>query len=330
MFLALVVGVGCKVPTPTTGEVVQIATFTTGFESDGLPRVVPSIDPAGLVWHSPTGHLFIVDSEIDQIKGEEGEDLWDYTEGNLFEVSPDGTVLYQSYDLIGDRDLCDCVEDPHDNDCPDELPVGVCNEEPTGITWSDLSERFYVSNDDRGEIVQYQRVDNGKGGFELVAEVATSLSQWSQVSGLLDLEDITVDPLTGVLWGVVGEEAVVVAFSTTSGFELARTFSVGGWINNPEGIVVDPVGGHLLLVSSKDDKLVEVSTEGVLVAEYSLSGLTPAQIAAQGLAFGFPSDGTGDDAATHLYMADGGVDNSDDENERDGRIFEVRLASPDE
>lgn len=320
----------CQAPTSSQGELVQVRSFVTGFEEDGLPRVVPSIDPAGLVWHDPTEHLFIVDSEIDQIKGEEGEDLWDYTEGNLFEVSVDGTVLYQSYDLIGDQDLCECLDDPQDDDCPDELPPGACNQEPTGISWSSFTERFYVSNDDRGEIVQYQRVEDGEGGYELLAEVSTQLADWSQVSGLVDLEDICVDPLTGVVWTVVGEEAVVVAFTAMAEFELVRTFAVGGWIQNPEGIAVDPVRGHLMLVSSHDNKLIELTTEGTLVAEYSMESLDPAQIAVQGLSFGPPSDGSGGEVASHLYMADGGIDNSDDETERDGRIFEVRLTSPEE
>ena len=101
--------------------------FPTGYAGPGSlvnPLTVRSVDPAGITYHGPSGHLFIVDSEINEPNLAE---VWtDVGEKNVFEVSPDGSVLHGSYILPG---------------------VSREQQEPTGIAYDAGDDVFYVTND---------------------------------------------------------------------------------------------------------------------------------------------------------------------------------------
>jgi fibronectin type 3 domain-containing protein len=83
--------------------------------------IIKSTDPASLVYHPPSGHLFIADSEISETR-------W-FTGKNVFEVS-----------LTGDRVVA-------------EYATG--NSEPTGIAYNEFDGYFYITNDDNRTISRY-------------------------------------------------------------------------------------------------------------------------------------------------------------------------------
>ncbi len=98
------------------GVITQLGYFDTW---DG--GVVPSTDVAGVAFHAPSGHLYLADSEINELPEFQGD--------NLFEVSLAGDQLYQT--------------------------IASNNTEPTGITYNELDGFFYVTNDDRHSITRY-------------------------------------------------------------------------------------------------------------------------------------------------------------------------------
>ena len=68
------------------GEIEQLNSYETW---NRTPRIIPSTDPAGLVWSPQTGHIFIVDSEINE------EESWNFE--NIFKTNLTGSVLYETY-----------------------------------------------------------------------------------------------------------------------------------------------------------------------------------------------------------------------------------------
>ncbi len=275
--------------------VTQLDHFNTGFNSSGVPLVIPAIDPAGVAWHAPSGHLFIADSEIDEVSA-----AWSLIHKNIFEVSPSGNTLYQSYDLT-------------------LMGIG----EPTGITFNPADGFFYVSDDNDQRIT---RLSYSPGGFLVDDFVDTDTT-----AGAGDPEGVTCDPATSRLYVVDGHDGLIVVYQyqDLNGFtlvdvlvlaELNSSFNVP---TDPEGIVFDACSGNLLLVSDPDEAIYEFTTAGIYVARYDIASLVPGVIAPQGLAIG-PTSATSDNpGALAIYIADGGIDNNQDPLERDGHIYEI-------
>ena len=69
--------------------------------------------------------------------------------------------------------------------------------------------------------------------------------------------------------------------------------------------------------------LIEVSLTGDLIRAIDLASAAPT-VAPSDIAVAPASAGSG---ATHLYVSDRGVDNNDNPNENDGKIFELTLDS---
>ncbi len=294
-WLAAPAGAGfCAVAMGGT-TVTQLNHFNTGFNSSGVPLVIPAIDPAGVAWHAPSGHLFIADSEIEEVSA-----AWSLIHKNIFEVSPAGTTLYHSYDLT-------------------LMGIG----EPTGITFNPGDGFFYVSDDDDQRIT---RLSYAPSGFLVDDFVDTD-----NTAGAGDPEGVTCDPATSRLYVVDGHDELIVIYryQDSTGFvlidvlELNALNSSSNVPDDPEGIAFDACSGHLFLVSDPDEAIYEFTTAGIYVARYDIAALSPGVIAPQGLTIG-PTSATGDaPQALAIYIADGGIDNNDNSSERDGRIYEI-------
>lgn len=271
----------------------ELNEFATGFDGSGVPLLIPAIDPAGVTWHAPSGHLFITDSEIDEVP-----EAWAIVGANVFEVSAAGDTLHATYDLTASG-----------------------NEEPSGITYNELDGFFYVTNDENQTVTRYS-FSTGSG-FAVDDVVNTE-----DTAGLDDPEGITSDPDTGLIYVVDGHAQAVSVYEYAGGFVLVGVLELGGLNNaadvprDPEGIAFDPCTGNLLLVSDIDEKIYEFTAGGLFVERYDLGDLAPGVIAPQGLAVGPRS---GDPLASAIYVADGGVDNNQDPDERDGQIYEVEV-----
>ena len=296
--LAIVAGVEVGIGTGTIAladPVTQLNYIETGFDQGGVPLVVPCIDPAGITYHPPSGHLFIADSEINEVAA-----AFALIGANIFEISLNGDTLYDSYDL-----------------------TALGNTEPTGIAFSPVDGHFYVTNDDDTTVTRYSYSPGF--GFAFDDDVDTVSS-----AGMDDPEGITVDPLTGLIYVADGgAESIIVYSYDGSGFDVLDILDLQA-LNagpdsraDPEGIAFDFATGHLFVVSQPDVAIFEYTTAGIFVAKYDLTTLTPATIAPQGLTFA-PASGAGASRpGASLYIADGRIDNGQDPDERDGAVYEV-------
>ncbi len=276
------------------GTITQLDFYLTGFNAQGTPLLIPAIDPAGVEYHPPSGHVFIADSEIDEVA-----EVWSKIGANIFEVNLAGTLLYASYDL-----------------------VALGNDEPTGIAYNPDDGHFYVTNDITRTIIRYSFSPGG--GF--VEDDSVFIDD---ISELEDCEGIACDP-TGLLYVVDGAFADIGMFTYSgSAFIHEGTFDLAA-LNDPANVPIDPEGiayntcsDRLFLVTDTEDRVYEFTTAGIFVARYDLADFAPTVIAPQGLTFA-PTSDTGDDpAALALYLADGQIDNNVDPDERDGVIYEA-------
>jgi hypothetical protein len=288
--------------------------FLTGYAGLGSlvnPLTVRSVDPAGITY-GPSGHLFIVDSEINEPNLAE---VWTDVGGkNVFEVSPDGSTLYGSYSLPG---------------------VSREQQEPTGIAYyaDGADDVFYVTNDVTKTLYRYVF---DAGAFTMDDSVSTS------AAGYPNIEGVTVDASGNIYVMAEGKKTILV-YTYSGGFTLDKTMDLAA-LNpsappprTPEGIAFDAASGHLFVVSQFDspNAIFEYTTAGVFVGITSIKDFSPkpafgtpqhdltAPEAPQGIAFGPGS-------SPAFYLADGGVDNGTGAadkptDERDGVIYEGRL-----
>ncbi|MHC4414589.1 MAG: hypothetical protein ACYS0G_04830 [Planctomycetota bacterium] len=291
-----VVVIGVAGVVNTGDPIAQLNHFPTGFDELGVPLVIPSIDPAGITYHDPSGHLFISDSEINEV-----DEVFDVIGANIFEVSLNGDTLYASHDL-----------------------TALGNNEPTGITYNAFDDHFYVTNDDARTITRYAFTPGV--GFAFDDDVNTQ-----STAGARDPEGITSDPASGLLYAIDGRDALILVYSYDeggSGFDLLDILDLealngpSGMRGDPEGIAYDVDTGHLFVVSAPDEAVFEYTTAGIFVALYDLTGFAPPVVAVQGMTFA-PTSEAGDNPLTQgLYIVDGGIDNNQDPQERDGAVYE--------
>jgi hypothetical protein len=243
--------------------------------------IIRSTDVAGITYHAPSGHLYLADSEINELSGIFNGD-------NMFEVSLAGDVVYR------------------------EIESG--NGEPTGITYSEYDGFFYVTNDVTRKVYRYD--------FNL-DDVLKSVSTLDATSSADDPEGIASNPLTGDLYVADGSGGGRQVLVYNANLQYQYRFSVAADMQDAEGIAYDPLTNNVFLVSSRDQAVFEYSLTGELITVYDISGLSPAQIAAQGLTFAPTSDPNDPPNAVALYIADGMEDNH-----ADGRIYEVLINRP--
>ena len=224
-----------------------------------------------------------------------------YAGGNIFQTSLNGDTLYHTWDTT-------VVSNGEPR-----------NKEPTGIAYCEKDDRFYVSNDDRQTVYRYQLIG---GQLKAVAWVERPTPNY-------DPEGVTCDPVTGRIYVVSGLGIGILVYRYDGGFiedrylDLVTTAGTpGGVPSDPEGIAFDALSRHLFVVSAPDKAVFEYDLNGVFVKRYDLRSLSPAPVNLGGLGVG-PS--SGDTSAMSLYIADRGIDNNKDANERDGGVYETRI-----
>jgi hypothetical protein len=294
----------------------QSSHFLTGYAGPGSlvnPLPVRSVDPAGITYHSPSGHLFITDSEINEPNLDA---VWTDVGGkNVFEVSLDGLTTFNSYVL------------------PD---VPRASQEPTGIAYDAGDDVFYVTNDVTKKLYRYEF--SSVGGFTEDDSVSTNETGFRYPN----VEGVTVDPSGNIYVMAEGQKTILV-YTYDSGFNFERAMDLAA-LNptapaprSPEGIAFDPASGHLFVVSQFDrpNAIFEYTTAGAFVGIASIKDFDPkpafgtaehnltAPKAPQGITFGPGS-------SPAFYVADGGVDNGTGAvdkptSERDGVIYEGQL-----
>lgn len=281
---------------PVKKELRLVRTFETW-----QGGIILSNNPTGITFHQPSGHLFITDSEINEIS-----EIWNCE--NVFEVSLAGDELFNTFDVYA----------PGGNSCPANN-----KREPTGITFSEFDGFFYVTDDNDKVILRY----DGNLSTPPLYSIYTSADD----STALDPEGITCNPKTGNLYvvsGKDGENSVSQILVYNSQLEFITNYIVADRINDPEGIAYSSANNHLYIVSAPELKIFEYTLEGAFIEEYDISRLSPKPHKPNDLVFAPSSNPADKPSIFNLYIVDSQVDNNKNPAERDGIIYEVEFVTP--
>lgn len=253
-------------------------TQTSGFNP-------PSPDPSGIAYLSSTNSLMISDGEVNEMPQY-------FTGDNLFESSLSGNLLntYTTIDF---------------------------SNEPTGIAFNPANNFLYTT-DDTGDRGVFELNPGSDGQYNTNDDVITYYNTGSNS----DPEGVAYgqgrlyvsDGANGELLTInLGANGVLNPTDTITQFD---TDQFG--ISDPEGVEYDPDNGHLYLLSSSDEAIAEIETNGTLLRYLDITPLN--SIKAAGLAY---APGSSSPAQRNLYIVDRAIDNGPDPNENDGILYEI-------
>jgi VCBS repeat-containing protein len=279
----------------------------TTYTSDYIP---PSPGPAGITYISRDvpgdGRLLISDADVEEIKGGithfNGVNLWEVTLGGAVERTANISTLEPTF-------------------------VPMTNE-PTGIAWNPGNGHYYFSDDDAVAVY-----DLNPGIDGLIGTADDSWTSFDTIGENGDPEGIAYDSWHDQLYIIDGTNLEVYVYTLTgvyiSHFDVA---GLGAW--DTESIEFNSISGTFFILSnlaSRNIYEVEVQysespTESLIVTPTqtidmsSVLALDPA-----GLSYAPASNGSGE---MHFYVVDRGVDNNDDPNENDGKMYELTAPLP--
>jgi len=252
----------------------------------------PSPDPAGITYIPSFGALLISDSEVDEMEIFMGE--------NVFVISPSGTLL-------------------------NTFSTESFSSEPTGISYSAIDMRLFVSDDDKKAVFE---LNPGPDRILFTPDdIITSFD--TAIFGSTDPEGVAFDGLTGVLYLVDGAKAEVYRISPgvngvfdgaapTGDDEVTHFDTAKLGVMDPEGIAFNPDTGNLIVVGEPVNRITELTTTGTVVRTIDISAAQAARPA--GLTY---APGSLDPTVMNIFIVDRGVDNNSNPDENDGKLYEV-------
>jgi DNA-binding beta-propeller fold protein YncE len=255
----------------------------------------PSPDPVGIDYHPGLGRLIVSDSEVDEMGIFQGV--------NIFEVSTSGQV------------------------------VATCNtlsfaSEPSGIAVNPDNGHIFIAQDDHGKIYEVEPARDGDqcSYDKVVNTIDTGAFNSYDLEGLAYGE--------GKLFIAVGEDVdgaginvlspgpnkIFDGIPPTGDDQVTKFDTLSLGLQDPEGIGFHPERGTLFIVSRTEKMLVETTTSGKALESYSLSFTEIKKPSGVGIG---PS--SLDPEKYSIYVTARGVDNDQDPNENDGKIYELGL-----
>ncbi|HUP76654.1 MAG TPA: hypothetical protein VM282_26705 [Acidimicrobiales bacterium] len=276
-----------------TGTLVQTIR-TSGFHPS-------SPDPSGVVYQADLDRLMISDSEVDETTGA------GYHGVNLWQLSRTGTLI----------------------DTGTTFPA--YSREPSGLGYDSVSRALFISDDtaDRVWVVKAGADQRFGTPDDLVTFVD------ARAYGSYDTEDPEFDttigqPTSGHLFFLDGTGTEIYDIDPVDGIfgngnDIMTHFDIGhlGPIDF-EGLGSDPSTNTLYVGARTTKQVFEITKTGALVRTIDLTGI-PGLRFISGLALAPASDNS---SRLNLWVVDRGVDNEDDPNENDGRLFEIAFAGP--
>lgn len=254
----------------------------------------PSPDPSGIDYHPQLKRLLVVDGEVEEMPIFQGK--------NLFQAKITGASA-KSCNLTG------------------------FSTEPVGVAVNPANGFVYISDDNADRVFQISLGPDKK--LCTGDDVRTSINTRSFDN--FDPEGVAFGQNMIFVADGVGAEVMAIAPGANGVFDdlppvgddvvdhQFDTATLG--IHDPEGIGYHPQRDTLFLVSRLErDFLFEVSTAGVLLNTFDISPLDT--ILPAGVGVGPASQGG---SGMSIYIVDRGIDNGQDPNENDGRLYEVTL-----
>lgn len=254
-----------------------------------------SPDPAGIAYLPVSNTLLVSDSEVNEMPAL-------FTGVNLFETTVNNSPVATS-------------------------STTAFSNEPTGVAFNPGNRHRFYADDDQKRVFEVGPGPDGLSGTadDIISSFSTRAFDCHDPEGIaydvwqgrlfiadgLNAEIYAVDPgPNGLFDGVApdGDDAVT-AFDTA----ILGLF-------DPEGVEFNSAVGTLFIVSRDAAMIIETTTAGAAVRALDVSFIPTNTFSGVACA-----PGSLDPGQRNLYVTDRGVDNNQDPNENDGRIYEVFL-----
>jgi hypothetical protein len=273
------------------GDVTLVRTINTGAGSSNWSPDSP--DPSGLAYNSATDRLVLVDGEVEETTGAG----WNNVNGWFATRSGTSTGTFNTTTLApANKEPVGAAYDPARNELYVVKDGGSSNVWVYNASTMNVVRSFSVAGGPYNNL-DAEGVGFGNGNLYMVDAVDNDL--------------VKVQPGANGIVGSGGDDVV-------NNYDLQQYGQ-----DEPEGLDVDPSSGNIWVVSNKlggggvPQPMLEVTPNGALVSSVSIAAADPDSPG--GLAIAPPSDGG---SGFNIYIADRGVDNQENPNENDGKIFE--------
>jgi hypothetical protein len=259
-----------------------------------------SPDAAGLAYMPGPDRLMVADSEVDEMPIFQGV--------NLYQVTRTGSLA-------------------------DTGVTTAFSNEPVGLGFNPATNTLFVSDDQKDRIFLNQSGPDGRHGTS--DDTRTSIS--TSAFGSLDPEGIEYDTSSGHLFVSDGDGREVYEVSpgpngvfngvpASGGDDVVTHFDVAVLgIVDPEGIGVDTARDTLVISDRGSRDLFEVSKDGLLVQVADTSTI-PGIRSPSGVTLAPASN---DPGRTNWWVVDRGIDNDNNPDENDGKIYELAVTAVD-
>jgi uncharacterized protein YjiK/Fe-S cluster biogenesis protein NfuA len=252
----------------------------------------PSPDPSGLTYLPQSNTLLMTDGEVEEtvngITHFRGVNVWEMTlTGNVVDTANISKVA------------------------PTQVPM---TNEPVGVTWKPSNGHYFVSEDGGKRV--YDLNPGGDGNIGTSDDSWTSFSTLGVGNG--DPEGITYDTQNDRLFVADGVNAEIYEYTTAGA--LVSHFDVQRYaVADPETVEFNAATGTLFVLSNRQSGpiIIETTRSGALLKTIDVSAAPEHRPA--GLAYAPASNGSG---VKRFYWADREIDNNNDPNIVDGKIFE--------
>jgi hypothetical protein len=296
-------------PAPSAGQIMELslagAVYTASSDfTSSLVRTVnmgglspPSPDPSGITYVPSSDRLFISDGEVEEVVN----GITHFQGANVWELNRSGAI--QRTTNIS-------------NVPPTQVPI---TNEPVGTAFNPTNGHYYVSADDGKKVFDVNPGADGIVGT--TGDVVTSFDTLGV--GNSDPEGITFDTFGGHLFVADGLNREIYEY-TTSGTLINHFDTAALGVEDPESVEFNPVSGTLFILSDKLNTpspapiIVETTTSGTLIQTIDASASNAVKPA--GIAYAPASNGSG---VKRFYIVDRGIDNNNDPNAVDGKLYEM-------
>ena len=251
---------------------------------------VPSPDPTGITYDPATGQLVVSDSEVDETP------LW--RGRNLFLAARRGHL--QAARKLTKRTI-----------------------EPEDVAWNLARQLLLVVDDDTDKVYAFRAGRDGRIG-----------TRDDRSGVLIDTHTFGSSNPEGLGWRDRGRMLLVTDASNDRVYRIRRgrdkrfgtaddivtSFGTGRFgFRQPEDVAFDPARGHLFIVSSQEDYIIETTQRGRRVRQIDLSSTNIRN--PSGIVVAPARSGSG----RHLFVTDRGKDNDRVPTENDGRLYEFAI-----
>jgi hypothetical protein len=254
----------------------------------------PSPDPSGITYVSSTDRLLISDGEVEETVG----GVSHFKGANVWELNRNGLTLARTANVSK------------------RAPIMVSmTDEPAGAGFNSANGHYLFAEDGGKRIY-----DLNPGADGLITAGDTFTYFGVNGFGNTDPEGVTYNAVNGRVYVADGVNREVYEY-TPAGAPLGHFDTARYGVDDPEAVEANPQTGTLFVLSNRQSGpiIIETTTSGALLQTIDVSAAVGAQKPA-GLAYANASNGSG---VKRFYWVDRGIDNNNDKNAVDGKLFEM-------